>query len=205
MNDRQELHNLGSGPSKQALAANNLAVSSWSWHAAYYAGAWSLLRVNLGGSPETPSARDKEIVRRLSGFVSHSQRRYPGLTITVENHWGISTDIDRHLDIIDAVAAQLPPSLRERFGCCFDPANMPESSKKERWWRELALRANHYHLKTATLEANGNGENLPHDLLIELLRETRYKGKVTIEFAGEGDAVEGVKQSARLFLNYDLC
>lgn len=164
-----------------------------------------LLRVNLGGSPETPPTRDKEIIRRLVEFVGDSQRQHPGVTITVENHWGISTDIDRHLSIVDAVAAQLPPSFGRIFGCCFDPANMPDNPESERWWLELARRANHYHLKTTTVRPGGDRESLPHAALFELLHKVGYRGAVTIEFAGEGTVAEGVKQGARLFLEHGVC
>lgn len=161
-----------------------------------------LLRVNLGGSPGTPSARDETVVQRLADFVRHSQQRYPGVTITVENHWGISTDIDRHLEVVDEVFARLAPSLRERFGCCFDPDNMPESDERERWWPELASRANHYHLKTKSFDTAGNDLTLPHFYLFELLQETGYRGNVTIEYAGDGVAAEAVRQSARLFYTF---
>jgi len=164
-----------------------------------------LLRVNLGGSPESPPPRDKVIIRRLAEFVGDSQRRHPGVTITVENHWGISTDIDRHLSIIDAVAAKLPPSLRTKFGCCFDPANMPDNPEKERWWLELARRANHYHLKTPAVHPSGDRGSLPHAALFELLHRTGYRGAITIEFSGEGTAAEGVQQSARLFFEHGAC
>ena len=80
-----------------------------------------LLRVNLGGSPETPAARDPLYHPSPPRFVAFGGRRAPGIGITVENHWGVSTDIDRHLHIVDRVAAGLQPSLRARFGCCFDP------------------------------------------------------------------------------------
>jgi sugar phosphate isomerase/epimerase len=159
----------------------------------------SLLRVNLGGAPETPGNRDPVIARRLAEFVVLSQRRSPGLAITVENHWGISADIDRHLRLVDAAAAQLPSSLQGSFGCCFDPGNMPVSLDRARWWRELAKRANHYHLKTTRFDAAGNDPDLPHAALFELLRETGYRGAVTIEFAGEGPALDGVRQSALLY------
>ena len=158
-----------------------------------------LLRVNLGGSPETDRRRDPVVVRRLADFVRNSQRHYPGVTITVENHWGLSTDIDRHVQIVDAVTARLTPALRARFGCCFDPDNMPESSERPRWWRKLAERANHYHLKTVSFDTRGEEETLPHNQLFELLREMDYQGNVTIEFAGDGDAAEGVRQSVRLY------
>lgn len=156
-----------------------------------------LLRVNLGGAPETPAGRDSLVVRRLAAFVEASQRHDPGVTITVENHWGMSTEIDRHLQIVDAVSERLPPDLRRHFGCCFDPGNMPDGPERSRWWHELAERANHYHLKTA-----GEGDDLPHADLFILLEEVGYEGKVTIEFAGDGDPAEGIRQSARLFYEH---
>ncbi len=158
-----------------------------------------LLRINLGGSADTPRARDEVIVSRLSSFVANSQRRYPGVKITLENHWGISTDIDRHLSIFDQVAARLGPSLRENFGCCFDPGNMPQGSERERWWQQLARRANHYHLKTSEFDDEGMEKTLPHTHLFELLQATGYRGDITIEYAGDGNAVEGVKQSILLW------
>ena len=88
--------------------------------------------------------------------MAYSERRAPGLTITVENHWGVSTDIDRHLQIVDQVAAGLPAvAARAQFGCCFDPGNMPEGAGRARWWPALAARATHYHLKTARFDADG--------------------------------------------------
>jgi sugar phosphate isomerase/epimerase len=161
-----------------------------------------LLRVNLGGSPATPRSRDEVIARRLAEFVILSQRYYPGVTVTVENHWGISTDIDRHLAIFDRANDRLQPRLRALFGCCFDPANMPDSSQRPAWWRELALRANHYHLKTTAFDAAGEDQNLPHAWLFQLLQEVGYRGKVTVEYAGDGPATEGVRQSASLFREY---
>jgi len=161
-----------------------------------------LVRVNLGGSQETPAGRDPLVVRRLAAFVADSQGRYPGVTITVENHWGLSTDIDRHLRIVDAVAGLLAPSLKERFGCCFDPGNMPDSPQLPRWWRELAGRANHYHLKTTGASWAGEAVkdgNLPNASLLALLQEVGYEGGVTIEFAGDGNPAEGVRRGAQLF------
>lgn len=163
-----------------------------------------LLRVTLGGTPETPLARDNDVVHRLADFVARSQRDYPGVTVTVENHWGLSTDVDRHLHLIDAVADCLPPSLQGKFGCCFDPGNMPDTPRRPHWWREVAKRANHFHLKTTTF-ATGDDHSLPHASIFTLLHETSYRGAITIEFAGEGDAVAGVKQSACLLRTHGLC
>ena len=166
-----------------------------------------LLRVTLSAisdrAPDdgaaTPRSRDDVIVQRLAAFVETSQRHAPGVTITLENHWGISSDIERHVHIFDAAAAALPAGLRSRFGCCFDPGNVPEGPARVGWWREMAVRANHFHLKTTAFDAAGNETHLPFVAIFDLLAEVNYCGPATIEYAGEGDAIAGVQQSVRLF------
>ena len=159
----------------------------------------SLLRVNLGQDAE---ADDAVVARRLSAFAEFSLRRLGKLEVTVENHWGISSDIDRHLRIVRDAAGRLPASLRNRFGCCFDPHNVPRDGAsdagRERWWRELALAANHFHFKTGAFDASGNDTTLPHGHLLALLAEAGYQGCATTEFHGDGDAVEAVRKSRLL-------
>lgn len=160
----------------------------------------SRLRLNLGGSPGIPAEQDRTIAHRLASFIANAAPRRPALRFTIENHWGVSTDIERHMRIVDAAGALLPPSLRPALGCCFDPANLPDDHpNREHAWRELARRANHYHLKTHTFTPAGDDPHLPHAHLFSILREANYAGPVTIEFAGEGDPAEGIRRSAELF------
>lgn len=164
-----------------------------------------LLRVNLGGSPQTPAARDDRVVARLAAFVQQSQAGNGGPAITLENHWGISSDIDRHLRIFDRVRARLAEPVQAQFGCCFDPSNMDAgegeeaTGRRERWWQALAERANHFHLKTTTFDAQGRETTLPHEQLWALLQSVGYEGAVTIEFQGEGEPAAGVARSIDLF------
>ena len=156
-----------------------------------------LLRLNLGGQPHTPVAMDNRIVARLVRAVYLSQRWYPGLKVTVENHWGLSTDIDRHLRLVAQARTQLPESLQGRLGCCFDPGNMPEG-KRERWWQGLSAAANHFHFKTTAFDERGRDPHLPHDHILALLRAANYQGDVTIEFQGDGDPMIGIRSSLQL-------
>jgi sugar phosphate isomerase/epimerase len=164
-----------------------------------------LLRVNLGGSVETPATRDPLIATRLATFVRRSQSSSSGPAITLENHWGVSSDIDRHLRIFDSARAQLAAGEQARLGCCFDPSNMAVAqgaageAQRERWWQALAERANHFHLKTAAFDEAGRETTLPHERLWALLETAGYNGAVTIEFQGEGDPAAGVRQSVALF------
>lgn len=154
----------------------------------------SLLRVTLGGGAETPRSRDAEMARRLAALARASP-----CPVTLENHWGVSTDIQRHLEIFDAAAAALPAGLRPRFGCCFDPGNVPDDGDRPRWWAELARRANHFHLKTTIFDSAGEETHLPHAEIFALLTASGYRGPVTIEYAGPGDPLDGLRQSVRLW------
>lgn len=160
----------------------------------------SLLRVNLG---QADAVADELVVTRLTRFAQSALRKTPGMQVTVENHWGISTDIDRHLRIVRPAARRLPPLLRARFGCCFDPNNMPADdvpqSERARWWRELAAEANHYHVKTTAFDEEGNDASLPHAHLLDLLADAGYEGDAAIEYQGEGDPVTAVRRSRELF------
>ncbi len=164
-----------------------------------------LLRVNLGGSAQTPAARDALIAARLAAFVQRSQSGAAAPAITLENHWGVSSDIDRHLALFDAARAALPASLQAHFGCCFDPSNMTVAegaageTQQERWWRALAERANHFHLKTTAFDEQGQETTLSHRRLWALLQDVGYTGAVTIEFQGDGEPGAAVRQSAALF------
>lgn len=105
----------------------------------------------------------------------------------------------RHLAVFVVAAAALPAGPRRRFGCCFDPGNVPAGPERPHWRRELARRANRFHLKTSAFNAAGDETHLPHAEIFGLLAEVGYRGAVTIEYAGAGDAPEGLRQSVRLW------
>lgn len=157
-----------------------------------------LLRLNLGGEAGAPPGVDQRVAQRLADFVHDSQKWYPGLILTVENHWGLSTDIDRHLRIVRAARGRLPLAQQTHLGCCFDPNNMLDYGR-DRWWPELAQEANHYHFKTTAFDDEGNDEGLPHDYLLSLLQDVGYQGDASIEYQGDGDALENVRRSRELF------
>ena len=75
---------------------------------------------------------------------------------------------------------------------------MPDYGR-DRWWPALAEEANHYHFKTTAFDDEGNDKGLPHEHLLSLLKEAGYQGDASIEFQGEGDALENVRRSRKLF------
>jgi sugar phosphate isomerase/epimerase len=63
----------------------------------------------------------------------------------------------------------------------------------------LARRANHFHLKTVAFDAAGDETHLLHVAIFDLLAEASYRGAVTVEYAGPGDALDGLRQIVRLW------
>jgi sugar phosphate isomerase/epimerase len=162
----------------------------WGLRAARLLGA-PLLRVTLGGRPDSPTTGDKRIAGRLAYIVRHSQVVYPGVVVVLENHWGISMEIGQHLAIFEQAKGQLAAELRPYFGLCFDPGNIP-GPDPERYWPALAQAARHVHFKTGRAALN-------YPTLFDLLRQANYQGHFTLEYEGDGNVKEGVLESVALF------
>lgn len=181
---------------------SNLAVSAlkWPWQQHYIRQGLNaarllnapMLRLTLGGRPDTPAALDNRLIGRLASIVQFSQAIYPGVTLVVENHWGISEDIGRLLAIVRRAQGQLPAGLSAHLGICFDPSNIPHP-QPEHHWPALASAARHVHFKT------GHSHPLNYPALFTLLRQANYQGHFTLEFEGDGNIKEGVLSSIALF------
>jgi sugar phosphate isomerase/epimerase len=171
----------------------------WGWQG-YYA-RWGLraarllgarrLRVTLGGRPDSPVRLDGRSAGRLAGIVQGSQVWYPGVVIVLENHWGVSTDIGRHLAIYEEAKGMLREELRPYLGLCFDPGNMREG-ERERYWPALAREARHVHFKSGRMV-------IDYAKVFALLEEAGYQGDFTLEYEGDGEVGEGVLRSVALF------
>ena len=87
----------------------------------------------------------------------------------MENHWGVSSDIDLMLAIFHEVWGQLGAEEQGRFRICLDPENMAEKNRPENW-AKMAPWAGHVHLKGET-DAQ----------LMAILADLRYLGPYTQE------------------------
>ena len=159
----------------------------------------SVLRLTLGGHPDQSPVADGRAANRLAKLTRESQQICPGLTLAVENHWGLSTDFRRLLAILDRADTILPAHERDQLGLCFDPGNVPPADRAEAW-PHLAWRAVHFHFKTHTFTPGGDEAAIPYDLLFRILADRAYVGASVIEFEGDGDAGAGIRQSVALWL-----
>ena len=146
-----------------------------------------IIRITLGGEAHSTHHSEYLIIKRLKTIAS----LHPQITFVVENHWGLSTDIDLFLKIMAEVRAP-------NCGVCFDPANMPQEDR-QRYWEGLARQAVHFHFKTLSFNGRGDEATLDYEHLFSLMNQVGYKGAMVLEFEGKGDAQIGIKKSFKLF------
>jgi sugar phosphate isomerase/epimerase len=170
---------------RQALAAADLLQAE-------------VVRLTLGGVADAPQAVNTLVARRLALVAAWAARRYRGLRLVVENHWGLATEPARLVAILDEAARLLKSEARSPLGVCFDPSNMPEAARAK-GWPLLAGRATHFHLKTTAFTPDGAEASLPYRALFALLGEVGYRGPVVIEYGGDEPAEAGIRQSEALF------
>lgn len=105
------------------------------------------LRINAGGHPQSENAAPlTAVVGRMTRFVEAALRRLPELAVVFENHWGMSSDIEIHVDLFRQVRARLSPAYQPRFALCLDPANIASADPRP-LWELMAPLASHIHLK----------------------------------------------------------
>ncbi|MBL8045715.1 MAG: sugar phosphate isomerase/epimerase [Anaerolineales bacterium] len=182
----------------------NLTVDAWHWlwQKRYLAAGLraarrlrcAVVRITLGGSEHSPATLDDLVAKRLAQVVRH----FAPLTVAVENHWGLSTDYERLLRILDLAQRQLSAQEAARLGMCFDAGNLP-AARRECGWRALAPKATHFHFKTRTFTLEGEESTLPYGQIFSLLRASHYHGYIVLEYEGD-DAVERGVQKSRALL-----
>lgn len=156
-----------------------------------------IMRLTLGGNEKKGTKElgvaEGQIVNRLVPLVA----AHPELLWTVENHWGVSSNIDFFLQVIIDAKARLG-SHSSRLGVCFDPANTPAQSRLHHW-EQLAEQAVHFHLKTYAFDEKGDETTLDYYRLVPMLKRVGYEGSVVLEYEGDGGLADGIRQSVKLF------
>ncbi|MFK7803346.1 MAG: sugar phosphate isomerase/epimerase family protein [Anaerolineae bacterium] len=139
-----------------------------------------MIRMTLGGSERMGPEIDYLIIRRLKLIISLCKELFPTIQLIVENHWGITTDISRFLNIIDAV---------DGIGVCFDPGNVGGQTR-EQDWRKLAEKAQLFHLKIYEHDTEKMDQTIDYIKVFEELGLNDYTGKLVIEHEGSSDPSE---------------
>ena len=117
-----------------------------------------------------------------------------GIRITIENHGGVSGTIDG----IKAVINGTDPKW---VGSLLDFGNQPVNHQPE-LFSQLAPLAYHSHAKLASFKPDGEATNSDYGTLLGILKHVKYSGAVSVEWEGQGEAIQGIKRTRDLVLKH---
>lgn len=171
-----------------------IEINAEKMRAAAYLGA-PLVRLNLGGLGD--QAKDDTI--GTDRCIAAFNKLLPlakelKVKMTIENHGGPSRKADNIIRIIE----ETDPKW---VGSCLDFKNWPQDLILQEN-AKLARYAYHTHAKAHTFGEDGEETVVPYGKVLQMLKDAKYKGAVSIEFEGPGDQIEGVKKTRDLVLRY---
>lgn len=139
-----------------------------------------LARVNSGnGDLDTAIASYQRL-------VDHGAKL--GVAVVMENHGGLSAEIDTAKALLDAV-----PGL----GTAPDFGNYREAERED-FLTLMAPRAKIVHAKTLDFAADGTMPVYDVARCIQIVKDAGFSGYYSVEFEGKGDQLDGVRRSVDL-------
>jgi sugar phosphate isomerase/epimerase len=180
--------NLASGdPQKRA---EQIETDITKLKAAAYLGA-PVVRMNLGSVDKGEDNQKEGVERCVAAFKQMLPLAMDfGIRITIENHGGVSGTVDGIIAVIKGTDPRW-------VGSNLDFANEPVKQNPDVFAR-LVPYAYHSHAKVMDFKPDGEATDSDYAKLLGLLKAAKYAGAVSIEWEGNGDAVEGVKETRDL-------
>jgi sugar phosphate isomerase/epimerase len=152
------------------------------------------VRFNSGGGKavdlDRATKRCIESFRRLADFAKPK-----GVRLMIENHWGISMDPARVVQIVKGVRQT---HGEDAMGTLADFGNWPDEIDRYDALRQVMPLAFAVHAKVKDIDENLNHPRFDHARCVEIARQSGYDGYLGIEYEGKDDCVEGVKRGVRL-------
>ncbi len=171
-----------------------IEVNAEKMRAAAYLGA-PVVRLNLGGLGDQAKDDTVGTDRCIAAFNKLLPlAKELKIKMTIENHGGPSKKADNIIRIIQGTDPKW-------VGSCLDFKNWPQELILQEN-AKLAKYAYHVHAKAHTFGTDGEETVVPFGKVLQMLKDAKYKGAVSIEFEGPGDQVEGVKKTRDLILKY---
>jgi sugar phosphate isomerase/epimerase len=167
-----------------------LAHIATALEAARYLGA-PLVRLTSGGEAGDVASvgRAIDMLRNIAVVAASS-----GIKLAVENHFGLSENAQVLAEVITAVK-------QPHVGTCLDFGNFG-AGQAEAGLQLLAPLAIHAHAKSREFAPGGEEAHIDYRSALETLQATGYNGAISIEYEGEGEAAEGIRQTRALIERY---
>jgi sugar phosphate isomerase/epimerase len=121
-----------------------------------------------------------------------------GITLAVENHWGLSTNPDNIVYIIEQINSPF-------FGTCPDFGNVLESQDRYVYLKRLLPYAKLLHAKSYSFEKNGEESSIEYKRCMNIITSLNYQGFISVEYEGRENGIEGAIQTKNLIQKYLSC
>lgn len=168
-------------------------------------------RVNTGGAGMANDAEALNQCIKSFRMLAREAEAY-GVRLAIENHWGLSSNPENIVRIIEAVGSDFLGTLPD-FGNFPDerrpeefaeirpalPGNIRTGDDLRYWGLErMAPYAFGVHAKMLEFDEAGNEARIDVARCVEILKKAGFDGYWGIEFEGSGDEEEGVRKSKAL-------
>jgi sugar phosphate isomerase/epimerase len=154
-----------------------------------------LVRINLGGYQAKDDPDGAGLERVIAAFKELLPlARKLNVRMAIENHGGVSRNAANIIRIIQATDPKW-------VGALVDFGNFPPEKRYEEIAR-LAPYAFGTHVKVNRFDEHGEAAEYDFPRVLGLLKGVHYKGPHSIEYEGEGDPMEGARQTKALLVKY---
>jgi sugar phosphate isomerase/epimerase len=148
-------------------------------------------RANSGAKDVGPvtKAHEQACVRSFAELAEQAGRS--GITVLMENHWGLSADPKRMVGVLAAVD-------NEYCGALADFRNWPPQVDPYYALAAIAPYTKSVHAKFLSFDDRGDDPHFDAPRALQILRQAGFAGRFAIEFEGELDDHLGVLKSKEL-------
>jgi L-ribulose-5-phosphate 3-epimerase len=154
-----------------------------------------LVRLTTGGKAGDVAGfkRAVDMLRNIA-VVAASSPKGASVKLAVENHFGLSEKAQTLADIVRAID-------HANVGICMDLGNFVEGQAAD-GLKLLAPLAIHVHAKAHEFGPDGEETHIDYGAALGALQAAGYDGVISIEYEGEGDPLEGIRQTRALIERY---
>jgi sugar phosphate isomerase/epimerase len=155
-----------------------------------------VVRINVGNTGREGADDTAGVDRVIAAFRDElvPLAKELKMKISIENHGGVSRTAANIVKIIKATDPKYVGSLVD-FG------NFPAAVRYQEI-DTVAPFAFATHVKVNEFDEKGEARDYDFPRVMKSMKQIGYKGPISIEFEGKGDAVEGVRKSKALILKY---
>ncbi len=154
-----------------------------------------VIRANSGGNDAT-TPEDIRVKHGIDSFRRMCDAGVKaGVTVLIENHWGISSNPDAMMAIIDGVTQT---HGKEAIGTLPDFGNWPEGVDRFESMAKILPRAKAIHAKIYDIDRDLNHPSYSLEECVKVCRKAGYAGFLGLEFEGKGDCMIGVRRGVSL-------